>query len=123
MKVAVSGTRRSEREADVRRAFEELGLGPGDVVVHGACHLGGVDAAADRVARELGCEVRPYPVDHEVDGPWPRCGPKRNVRMLKAEQPAILLAFPDQRSRGTRHAISAARALMIETRVYEEEDR
>lgn len=68
-------------------------LPPGSVVVHGACHLGGADIIAGEEARSLGFEVREYPVDHAVDGPWPGAGPRRNQRMLDAEAPDAVLAF------------------------------
>lgn len=117
MIVAVSGSRRVLCYGVLRREFGELGLGPGDTVVHGACHLGGVDEAADAVARELGCEVRAYPVDHAVDGPWPAAGPRRNLRMLQESGAERLLALPCPRSRGTRSAVTAARKLGIPVRV------
>jgi hypothetical protein len=43
-----------------------------------------------------------------VDGKWPAAGPRRNIRMLEAEQPDLVLAYPDAKSRGTWQCIKAA---------------
>lgn len=61
-------------------------------VAHGGCRTG-ADQIAGRIARSLGIEVVEYPVDEEVDGPWPAAGPRRNARMLELEQPDRVVAF------------------------------
>lgn len=75
------------------------------VLVHGACPTG-ADKIMGEVAPEIGFEVRPYPVDHALDGPWPQAGPRRNSRMLDEEnrpdEPVNEgIAFPTHNSRGT----------------------
>lgn len=72
----------------------------GDVtVIHGACSriMGGVEVSVDTlaafVARGLGFHLEAYPVDHQIDGPWPAAGPRRNARMLADGKPDSGLAF------------------------------
>jgi len=35
-----------------------------------------------------------YPVDHDLDGPWPAAGPRRNRRMFEQSKPERGIAFP-----------------------------
>lgn len=90
-----------------RKPAEEMTL------VHGDCHKGGADKLADAAARELGWRVIPVPVDSSQDGSWPAAGNKRNGRMLETWMPAIVLAFPDDQSRGTWDCVRRANALGI----------
>lgn len=71
-----------------------------EVLIHGACHLGGADILADAWARDRGVPVEPYPVI-EGDGPWPEAGPCRNQRMLVNGRPTHCVAFPTRDSKGT----------------------
>jgi len=57
-------------------------------LVHGDCPTG-ADRIADFWARARGLEVLPYTVNHELDGPWPGAGPRRNERMVRAEAPRL----------------------------------
>jgi hypothetical protein len=63
-------------------------------VVHGDCHLGGADLLAKQWAQARGVPERGFPVDHDVDGPWPAAGPRRNERMLTEAKPHMVIAFP-----------------------------
>lgn len=71
-----------------------------EVLIHGACHLGGADMLADEWAKDRGIPVKTYPVI-EGDGPWPEAGPRRNHRMLVNERPTHCVAFPTAKSKGT----------------------
>lgn len=42
-----------------------------------------------------------YAVTEAQDGKWPSAGPRRNARMLRAEQPDLVLGYPDPTSVGT----------------------
>ena len=57
-------------------------------VIHGAYK--GADALADREAKDLGYEVKPFPADWESYGR--AAGPRRNLEMIE-EKPDLLLAF------------------------------
>jgi len=88
-------------------------LPPGSTVFHGACHLGGADLVAGEVAKGLGLLVRPVPVDHALDGPWPAAGPRRNQRMLATHGPFdLVLAFHEDPTlgRGTRDMVRRAKS-------------
>lgn len=97
--VLVCGARDWTQRAVIKEWLAKLH--PGSIVVHGGCGkrddkgvaIEGADLIAADVARELGLEVRAYPVDHALDGPWPGAGPRRNQRQLDAEQPDVVLAF------------------------------
>ncbi len=90
-------------------------------VVHGGCPTG-ADSIATSVARTLGFELKVYPVDHALDGPWPAAGPRRNQRMLdlESERIGIVLAFtsaPDgQLTRGTADCVRRALAMKLPVR-------
>jgi hypothetical protein len=71
-----------------------------EVLIHGACHLGGADTLADEWAADRGVPVEPFPVVAD-DGPWPDAGPRRNHRMLVNGRPTHCVAFPTPKSKGT----------------------
>lgn len=50
----------AETEAEARKVIRGL-LSPGDVVVSGACHLGGIDVWAVEEARRMGLAYREHP--------------------------------------------------------------
>jgi hypothetical protein len=85
------------------RLRETRGLG---TLVHGACHLGGADLLADQWAKAAGVVVVPYRVRHDLDGPWPGAGPRRNARMLADARPSLVVAFPG--GSGTEGMVSLA---------------
>lgn len=68
-----------------------------EVLIHGACHLGGADILADEWAADRGVPREPFPVMADIDGPWPEAGPRRNTRMLYCGQPTHGIAFPGHR--------------------------
>jgi hypothetical protein len=76
-----------------------------DVLIHGRCKTG-ADQMAHEWARECDLTVDPYPVDHELDGPWPAAGPRRNARMFRLSEPDLVVAFPG--SRGTENMCEIA---------------
>ena len=103
--VVTGGRDYTDHEA-VRRALVKHGV---TEVAHGACHKGrkvwwdgfrhcyGADGCASRVAYGLRLMCRAYPIRKDLDGPWPGAGPRRNRRMLEAERPDLVLAFPGGR--------------------------
>ncbi len=100
-------------------------------IIHGACSRfsGGVqksvDMIVDFVARGLGHGIERYPVNHDLDGPWPGAGPARNRRML-AVRPDQGLAFGPlwkmdptwrrYRHTGTGHMVSLMLAAKLPVR-------
>lgn len=74
-----------------------------EVLIHGACHLGGADRLADEWAVARGVPVQACPVE-PTDGQWPAAGPIRNKRMLEVWQPSHGVAFPTkgEKNKGTR---------------------
>ena len=83
-----------------------------DILIHGACHLGGADALAHDWAMKHGVWVVAFPVMHHLDGPWPGAGPRRNERMLRDGRPNVVMAFKG--GRGTADMMRQARAWGIE---------
>ena len=91
------------------------------VLVHGDAR--GADRIAAGLAKEMGWEVRPYAVDKALDGAWPGAGPKRNQRMLDAENKRdepidAAYAFPMPDARGTwdmvrRLSVAGIRARIV----------
>lgn len=75
------------------------------------------DAIAWLVSGELQLEVTSYRVNRApgflgerngVDGKDRRAPLRRNIRMLEAERPDLVLAYPDPESRGTWHCVREA---------------
>jgi len=91
MKVLVCGPRRWLHQKSIEDALRSFP--PGTVLVHGAAR--GADCIAGFVGEILGFEVREYPVNEALDGPWPAAGVRRNARMLRAEHPSPDGAFID----------------------------
>lgn len=88
--IVVTGSRAWTDRETIRAWLARLPRGT--VIAHGAAQ--GADTIADEVARELGLETVPYPVDKHLDGLWPAAGPRRNGRMLRDAEPIRVLAFP-----------------------------
>lgn len=122
MRVLVCGGRHYN---DKRRIYEVLdALSPeprdnptpgcwlpqGVTVIAGACPTG-----ADNLAIEWAIvnwvSFEEYPVDHQLDGPWPGAGPRRNARMLRLSKPDKVIAFPG--GRGTADMVRRARAANV----------
>lgn len=66
--------------------------GPALHIIHGGAK--GADALAADWALERRQGSDAYPVNHDLDGPWPAAGPRRNGRMLRHSQPDHVIAFP-----------------------------
>lgn len=74
------------------------------LLVHGGAS--GADAAAGLWAARHRVPVRVFPAVWHVHGH--RAGPIRNVAMLQASSPSLVVAFPG--GRGTSHMVRIARA-------------
>lgn len=92
------------------RICEDLVPRDAEVVTGGAP---GVDALAERYARELGLAVRIFRADWDLHGKL--AGPIRNREM--AAYGDRLLAFWDGKSKGTKDMIRAARAAGLPVKV------
>lgn len=85
------------------------------VIVHGACPTG-ADAMASAFARHYGHTEEAHPAKWDIFGK--RAGPLRNEEMVLLGAD-ICLAFPLPQSRGTVHAMNAAKKAGIPTAVCE----
>lgn len=104
-RVVVTGGRnfaeRGRIESDLR-CLLPLGLGR---VAEGACPFGGADDIAYDAWHLLRNEsTQRYP----IDGGKQSAPLLRNIRMLEQEKPDLVLAYPDERSRGTWHCVREA---------------
>lgn len=79
------------------------------LIVHGGAK--GADALAGKLASELDIPVKVYPADWHKDGK--AAGPIRNSRMLKEEQPDLVVAFPG--GRGTADMVAKATRALVDT--------
>ena len=102
----VAGGRDFSNEQLVKWALREIGLGRGDVLVHGACR--GADAICAEVARLYGAETEAHPADWKTHGR--AAGPMRNREMLQSGVD-MLIAFPG--GRGTANAVATAQSLGV----------
>ena len=109
IRLAVTGWRHYRDRDFVYRALGAVHRKRGiALLIHGACHLGGVDWLADDFAKEHGIRCQRYPVTRRLDGPWPYAGNRRNVRMLDDSKPQGLVAFYG--GNGTAHCVREALA-------------
>jgi hypothetical protein len=101
IRLLVTGSRTYTDRARLERVLDAIHRKhPIEVLIHGACHLGGADTLADEWAKDRGVPVKACPVI-AGDGPWPEAGPRRNHRMLVNERPTHCVAFPTANSKGT----------------------
>lgn len=84
-------------------------------IVHGAAR--GADHIAGRIATVWGMRVEEHPADWDTHGK--SAGPIRNTEMVRLGAD-VCLAFPTERSVGTRHCMSLAHAAGIPVRSYEQ---
>jgi hypothetical protein len=102
MKVLVTGSRTWRDARSIRERL--MALPEGTEVIQGGA--GGADFIAGSVACALEMPVRTFRAR------WPLYGKRadilRNLQMLD-EQPDLVLAFWDGKSRGTKHTIDEAR--------------
>ncbi|TAJ89686.1 SLOG family protein [Reyranella sp.] len=54
----------------------------------------GIDTLVEEWALSMGVPFKRYAVDHNLDGPWPGAGPRRNQRMHDDFKPHEVAAFP-----------------------------
>lgn len=69
---------------------------------------GADDFAHDAWLLLTGESTKRYPANVGIDGPGRGRFPRRNIRMLEAERPDLVLAYPDELSRGTWHCVREA---------------
>jgi hypothetical protein len=123
VKILVCGSRTWISEEPIRRILSKLPTGT--VVVHGGAN--GADIITGKIAKELGLEVREYPVPQEE---WNKVGKAagvlRNERMLKSEHPdadgviidkAFAFSTDFENSRGTRDMVSRLWKVKIRTEI------
>lgn len=108
-RVGVIGSREYPRLADVDAAIDALD--PTTVVVSGGAR--GVDRRAVARAKHRGMQFEEFPADWDGEGRG--AGLARNERMLVTVDRVI--AFWDEESRGTKHAIEFARGRQIPVQV------
>lgn len=73
----------------------------------------GADALGERFAKEQKCPVKRFPAEWHKYGK--SAGPRRNEKM--AEYADVLVAYWDQRSRGTRSMIDLAKKKGLEVHI------
>ena len=112
--VAVTGSRDWTDAEAVEQALTRLPAGTRLVVGDAR----GADAIAQQVARKLGMPVQVFRADWQAEGR--QAGMRRNERMLREGGPVLVLAFPLQDSRGTRHMIRIARQAGVRVLVHGE---
>ncbi len=124
MKILVCGPRIWLEQRPIEQVLQQFP--PGTVLIHGGAR--GADSICGYVAERLGFEVRAYPVDHALDGPWPAAGHFRNARMLRSEHPhaagshvdvALVFALAETLSKGTANMAEKLRKAEPTIRVRE----
>lgn len=114
MRVIISGTRRGLSPNGLWAMTKRLRALPEDaIIVHGACR--GVDQQAHVIAKTLGLGLEKHPARWDKHGN--SAGAIRNQEMIDAGAD-LVLAYPDDRSRGTIDLIKRARAAQIPLEVY-----
>lgn len=114
MRIQITGDRDWSDPELILAVLRSYGPGP-HVVVEGEAN--GADKQSAWAATELGHEVERHParwyrIDPKTDNQYffKGAGIERNIEMLEAGRPDIVLAFHDNilRSRGTRHMVTAS---------------
>lgn len=113
MRLLVSGARDYANKVHVKKVLDEL---QPTVIIHGNCRRG-VDQIADQYAIENGIPCIKMDANWSYHGK--SAGPIRNQWMLDHCSPDKVVAFPTEKSRGTRDMITAAKKAGLEPIVYE----
>lgn len=74
-------------EAEARTVIRQL-LDEGDVVVSGACHLGGIDIWAREEGQKLGLEVKEYPPEYHS---WDSGYKPRNIKIARDSEMVVCI--------------------------------
>lgn len=106
MRIVVAGGRDFNNTDLVEYAFKQIGIGPNDTVVHGACR--GADLLCATIAKLYGAKTEAHPADWKRYGK--SAGPVRNREMLQSGVD-MLIAFPG--GRGTFNAVMTAKSLDV----------
>lgn len=110
--ILVTGGRRYARDGYVWQVLDAIHAAKGiKMIVHGATPTRlGADWAADDWSKFHGIDRARFYVDHDLDGPWPAAGNRRNARMFAEMQDVLggIVAFPG--GTGTAHMVAHARA-------------
>jgi hypothetical protein len=122
--ILITGSRTFKDPKPIKEKLQEYvdKYGARDIILrHGAAK--GADTLAARVARNFGIKymqdrsIEFYGLDWNKDGL--NAGNLRNERMLDEDpKPDIVLAFPDENSKGTWNCIEAAKVRNIEVVIY-----
>lgn len=121
-KILVTGSRNWKNKEIIRVTFTHHMINwrvnptPEYILIQGECPYGGADIIARDLFLEWELPVISVPAQWGIHGKY--AGPKRNIFMLDTFKPDIVLAFPLDDSKGTRHCILEARKREIPTYVY-----
>lgn len=116
MRILVSGSREYDGWEFVAARLTELTVrNKIEAVIHGGA--AGVDKLAGVWARNNNIPEEVYTADWETHGK--KAGPIRNQKMLTEGKPTIVVAFPTEKSIGTRHMIKIAEKAGVPTIVHE----
>lgn len=111
MKVLVCGSRTWDDRYTVAWRLAQF---PRDTeIIHGAAR--GADEAASDAAFALGFAQTGYPANWDEHGK--AAGLIRNQEMIEREQPDLVLAFWDGKSKGTMHTVALARKRNIRVEI------
>lgn len=92
MRIGIVGSEASkftpETQEQARAAIRSL-LNPGDIVVSGKCHLGGIDIWAVEEAKKLGLETVEYPPKYHG---WPAYR-ERNLRIVEDSDKVVCITL------------------------------
>lgn len=123
VRILITGARKTtpQQDAYVQATLDAIAgraltHGRSVTIVHGQCHTGGVDLAAETWAeRTVGAEHEPHPADWQRYGK--AAGMIRNREMVSLDAD-ICLAFPGPESRGTWDCLTRAAKNGIHVRIY-----
>jgi hypothetical protein len=116
-KVLITGSREFFNRKVMEEAFDKHIPEERVLLIHGQCR--GADMTADKIARQRKWWVATCPAD------WTKghkAGILRNKEMLELFEPLLVLAFPTESSRGTRHMIRLTRTYNIKCLVFETDE-
>lgn len=118
-RIMVTGSREWRDMPTIAEALAELGknTSPWDIRIMQGC-ASGADAIARAYAVHFGYEVEDYWPEYHLYS-FADANKRRNLTMVNS-RPELVLAFPTARSRGTIHAINAARRAGILVKEFQE---
>lgn len=114
MKLIIAGSRNFTNYQKLRKACDHFLQDQNNIEIVSGAYYRGADKLGEQYAKEKGYKLTQFPANWERFGK--AAGPKRNQQM--ANYGDALIAFWDEKSKGTKNMIGLANQNNLKVRIY-----